>query len=246
MNRITKNLVFIVFISFAHLNVCFSQKESKHIEYYEFSNNMKDSIKRVYFLDENGKLTGEDTYFRIGSNIKEEINHWKNGELIDSIIRFNSSGDISSIGYISKDTLTFKDVETSRKLSKARLREGKRNGLEVIFDENGEIKHFIGYVDNIMVMLIALKDIKRLNALITYETTYKYSSKIRSHSNGTIDKINFTYNDSFGARFDISFYENGQLNDVQYRASKKYIGVNSLSDSVDNYAFDINGKLIEK
>lgn len=242
MNKVVQNLIFIILIT----NIGFSQNVEKHVEYFELPHKKEYSIKRVYYLNENSELTGEDTYFFMGTNKKKEINHWENGMLTDSVVRFDDSGKVTSVGYIVENKLIFKDHQTGRVLSIVSLRNGQKNGLEVIYDRTDKIRHFKLYIDNILTMLLGLEENKKFKGLITYEIEDKFSSSTQSYPNGVLKSMVFNYNNSLHIMVHILFYENGQIKSIEYRAMNEAIGIYSPKDEIDKYSFDENGELIQK
>jgi len=119
-------LYTLLFLNF----YCFSQERKEELF-------IDGKVKRVYFINKDGKLEGEDIYFDYAGNVKVK-KYWNNGKLKDSIVKYKRSGDIHSIGYVKKDSLLFYRPNGVKE-SEVGLLNGNMNGSKLTYNIHGDL-----------------------------------------------------------------------------------------------------------
>ena len=225
-----KVLAGVAFIALLAVGSCDFQKEVLKKEYYSNKN-----IKRKYILNGEGLLTGADSIFRIDGTLSE-VSLWKDGRLIDSIIKYNYGGNITTIGKIQGDELIFYR-KNGTKESEVNLLEGLKSGLQTYYEINGQIVGFKGFKDNkengILIHLNenhTPKYIKQLNK-------DKGNQILTSHYSDGLLK-SFRVRDSYDDGYRLIFYPNGTLKQIGEIKKGKADGL--------KFFFTDKGELIKK
>lgn len=216
-------ILSISFTGFAQLE----KKETFHID---------STLKRVYYVNENGLKEGEDIEYHYGG-VTAKITLWNNGMLRDSIVKYNRDRTIYSIGYIRNDSLVFYRTSGAKEYEVA-LKNGRENGTAVHYDDEG--KKITAFTD------FANGEKGGYSVYLNKQTNFpEYIAELKDKGHGLL--ISFYDNghiqslwtaDTFSDGKVINFHDNGIIKDV----------VNTVEGRANGWQFvyDRNGNLIEK
>lgn len=195
----------IVYIIFFLISLSSTSQIKIDTIYYEFD---KDKVKEIYSLNEHNQKHGGDTLFYINGSIKE-ISIWNNGGLNDSIIKYSQSGEIYSIGKINNDSLNFFRSDGSKEYSVG-LADGLREGTAIYYSNNGFVKGFARFENNLMDGLrLSINENNLLKNIFEFSKGEIGAYYFDFYKNGRIKKISIKNNSEKGQS--IEFYEDGSL-----------------------------------
>lgn len=169
------------------------------------------NIKRQYRLNGEGLITGLDSIFRIDGTLKK-VSKWKDGRLVDSIIKYDYDGNISTIGKLQGDKLIFYRKDGTKE-SEVGLLNGMKDGLKTYYSLDETIIGFKGFKNNeengILIHLNknqTPKYIKQLNV-------DKSAQVLMSHYDDGLLKSFKSYDD-LDDGYRLLFYPNGVIKEI--------------------------------
>lgn len=194
-----------------------------------------DVLKRKYTVGPNGAMNGLDSTFGIDGTLRE-VCFWKQGKLIDSVVKFDYQGVVSKIGRIRDEKLTFYRIDGTIE-SEVMLLNGLKNGLEVQYDIDGKIAGFKSYRNNLDHGLLIQFNKDLTPKYIKQSKNEETGEILTSHYNNGLLKTFRTYDNEHNG-YRILFHPNGVIKSISQIKSGKSHG--------QKFSFTVNGQLISK